>query len=159
MKSIFFAILTVWCVFCLSCESQNVGKLDARFRGIDDYLGGFIEIKLMNDELRNKYSYIYLTYKKLDISAEKIQGKLADFKLVNLEKDSDIPFLWLNSSTWELFTKKSASLDRVRRRILNGQRKNMYCFFRKDEIANERVIVFNQSDRFIVVLIETLKIN
>ena len=59
MKSTFFIILIILGNICFSCAKQKVEGLDTRFRAIDDYLGRYVEIKFMNDELRNKDIYKY----------------------------------------------------------------------------------------------------
>lgn len=145
-------------VLCLlvACNGQKGQALPYRFGVLEESLGKTIETNTIKD-FRNKSSHSYIVFHKAKVVPEKIIEIFKDFELVDTIVDNDIPFLWLNSSSWEKACDGSDPAGKVRNSIIAGRRGGIHCLFKKEETAVRRIIFVFEGE-FIIVFIEELEV-
>lgn len=149
------------CVFgflmIFGCDRKSPKNVDARFHEVEDALGKPVQVESMSNLLDKVHFYQCAEFNKRKPTDAVLQRALNGWNMVDTKRDELIPFLWMNTSLWEDFARRSKNTDRVRNAILKDDIRRSTFFFKRDGVGLSRLVFHDVDGSSTVVLMEILK--
>lgn len=144
-------------IMVFGCGQAENREIDLHFQQVIDVLGNPTNLEVKSDVLKKVSFYKCAQFYRGKPTNHELERGLRDWTIVDVKENELTPYLWLNNSYWEDFSKDSDNVRRVRNDVLGGDLSRSTFFYRRQDKVLSRLIIYDVDGKSTVVMMESLK--